>query len=326
LTLDAGPYHARPLAAVRWIGCGMEAATASTGTTFRAIACCHQVRQKDSVYYFVAYPAEDLLEKVRFISRYYGDGEQIAPDTKATEHDEIASFISKVERSDSAFQRQLSGQGTLDPELLRDRESQRRSPAVLLFTHERLQFDRLGQYENVGNLEEPKGKFLVIDGQHRLAALQFYLNSHPKEAASIHVPCVIFDGKQENFAAEMFVIINSTPTRINKSHLVDLYERVSYVSPDKKFAARVVDMLYSSDDSPCSIGSTASADAASSRSGSCKPSCSTRSTAGYCRCGSASSGPAPTSATSRSSMAWCGTSSRPPRRCGATRGETRITS
>jgi hypothetical protein len=61
---------------------------------------------------------------------------------------------------------------------------------------------------------------------------------------------VIFDGKSEDFATEMFVIINSTPTRINKSHLVDLYERVSYVSPDKKFAARVVDMLYTSADSP----------------------------------------------------------------------------
>ncbi|MGQ0646773.1 MAG: DGQHR domain-containing protein [Gemmatimonadaceae bacterium] len=211
-----------------------------------------QVRQKDSVYYFVAYPAEDLLAKVRFISRFYGDGEQIAPDTPPAEGDEIASFISRVERSDAAFQRQLSkAKVRAIRNFYETAESQPPIPAsILLFTHERLQFDRLGQYENVGNLQQPTAKFLVIDGQHRLAALRFYLHSHPKEAASIHVPCVIFDGKQENFAAEMFVIINSTPTRINKSHLVDLYERVSYVSPDKKFAARVVDMLYSSDDSP----------------------------------------------------------------------------
>ena len=211
-----------------------------------------QVRQKDSVYYFVAYPAQDLLEKVRFISRFYGDGEQIAPDTRQVEHDEIAAFISQVERSDAAFQRQLSkAKVRAIRNFYETAESQPPIPAsVLLFTHETLPFDRLGQYANVGNLQEPRGKFLVIDGQHRLAALRFYLNSHPREAASIHVPCVIFDGKQENFAAEMFVIINSTPTRINKSHLVDLYERVSYVSPDKKFAARVVEMLYSEDDSP----------------------------------------------------------------------------
>ena len=48
----------------------------------------------------------------------------------------------------------------------------------------------------------------------------------------------------------MFVIINSTPTRINKSHLVDLYERVSWAAPDRKFAARVVEKLYSEGDSP----------------------------------------------------------------------------
>jgi hypothetical protein len=48
----------------------------------------------------------------------------------------------------------------------------------------------------------------------------------------------------------MFVIINSTPTRINKSHLVDLYERVSWASADKKFAARLVEKLYSEGDSP----------------------------------------------------------------------------
>ena len=38
----------------------------------------------------------------------------------------------------------------------------------------------------------------------------------------------------------MFVIINSTPTRINKSHLVDLYEKVSWAAPDRKFASRLV--------------------------------------------------------------------------------------
>ena len=66
----------------------------------------------------------------------------------------------------------------------------------------------------------------------------------------MHVPCVIFDGKSEDFATEMFDIINSTPTRINKSHLVDLYERVSWAAPDKKFAAKVVDKLYREGDSP----------------------------------------------------------------------------
>jgi hypothetical protein len=61
---------------------------------------------------------------------------------------------------------------------------------------------------------------------------------------------VNFDGKSEDLATERFVIINSTPTRITKSHLVDLYERVSWAAPDRKLSARVVERLYSGGDSP----------------------------------------------------------------------------
>jgi DGQHR domain-containing protein len=210
-----------------------------------------QVRQKDSVYYFVAYPAEDLLEKVRFISRFYGDGEQIAPDVPP-EGDEIAGFIAKIEKTEKAFQRQLSkAKVKAITNFYETAVSQPPIPgAVLLFTDERLAFESVGRFDNVGNLQEPRGQYLIIDGQHRLAALHFYMQDRPEEASSIHVPCVIFDGKSEDFASEMFVIINSTPTRINKSHLVDLYERVSWASPDKKFSARVVDHLYRDGDSP----------------------------------------------------------------------------
>src|SRR5208283_3719796 len=121
---------------------------------------------------------------------------------------------------------------------------------VLLFTAEKLRFDAVRPFDNVGNLDEPRGKYLIIDGQHRLAALHFFARQHPDDAKTLHVPCIIFDGKSEDFATEMFVIINSTPTRINKSHLVDLYERVSWAAPDKKFAASVVERLYVEGDSP----------------------------------------------------------------------------
>ena len=61
---------------------------------------------------------------------------------------------------------------------------------------------------------------------------------------------MLFDGRSGEFATEMFVIINSTHTRINRSHLVDLYEKVSWESPEKKFAAKVANLLYGEDDSP----------------------------------------------------------------------------
>jgi DGQHR domain-containing protein len=80
--------------------------------------------------------------------------------------------------------------------------------------------------------------------------LKFFEKTHPDDAKSIYVPCIIFDGRSDDFATEMFVIINSTPTRINKSHLIDLYERVSWAEPDRRFSARIVEMLYSQKDSP----------------------------------------------------------------------------
>lgn len=66
-----------------------------------------QIRQKDGVFYFVSYRAKDLMAKVRFISRFYGEGEEITP-SRVSQDDDIAQFISKIERNDEAFQRSVS--------------------------------------------------------------------------------------------------------------------------------------------------------------------------------------------------------------------------
>jgi len=210
-----------------------------------------RIRQKDGIFYFASCPAGEILSKVRFISRFYGEGEQIAPQT-VPQNDEIAQFIARVEHTDQAFQRQLSRAKVRALKNFYEMAvSQPPIPGtVLLFTAETLRFAALSGQDNIGHLQEPDEKYLIIDGQHRLAALNFYLKEHPTEASSINVPCVIFDGRSEDFAAEMFVIINSTPTRINKSHLVDLYERVSWADPDKRFAARMGEDLYTEGDSP----------------------------------------------------------------------------
>ena len=66
-----------------------------------------QIRQNDRVFCFVAYPAEDLLRRIRFMSRFYNEGERIVPD-EVPEGDDIARFIARIEQSDTAFQRRLS--------------------------------------------------------------------------------------------------------------------------------------------------------------------------------------------------------------------------
>lgn len=211
-----------------------------------------QIRQKDAAFYFASYAPEKLLEQVRFISRFYAEeGGGIAAEEIPPE-DDVAQFISKVERSDGAFQRELSkAKVAAIRNFYETAISQPPIPGtVLLFTPQTLRFEAWTDGSGVGRLQEPEQKFLIIDGQHRLAALQFYIRTHPDEAKNIQVPCVIFDGRSEDFATEMFVIINSTPTRINKSHLIDLYEKVSFAEPDRRFAAHITELLYREADSP----------------------------------------------------------------------------
>src|SRR4030095_13252550 len=67
-----------------------------------------QIRQKDAVFYFASYPSEELLTRVRFISRFYDEeGGTIAPE-EVHEEDDVAQFIARIERSERAFQRAVS--------------------------------------------------------------------------------------------------------------------------------------------------------------------------------------------------------------------------
>jgi DGQHR domain-containing protein len=209
-----------------------------------------RIRQKDGIFYFVSFKAPDVLGRVRFTSRFYFEGERI--EAEAEVDDPIAKFIGSVERSEKAFQRLLSRRKVR--EIVNFYESAETQPAIpgsiLLFSEDVLKFRPLGQYQSIGDLEDPKSGFLIIDGQHRLAGLHFYAARHPGLLDQIEVPCVIFDGKTGDFAAEMFVIINSTQTRINRSHLVDLLDRISRYDDKTRLAAVLVRKLYEEASSP----------------------------------------------------------------------------
>ncbi len=209
-----------------------------------------RIRQKDGIFYFVSFKAPDVLKRVRFTSRFYFEGETI--EAEGDRDDPIAKFIGSVERSEKAFQRMLSRRKIR--EIVNFYDSAETQPAIpgtiLLFSEEVLNFKPLGNFESVGNLDDPRSGFLIIDGQHRLAGLNFYGSKNPRLLDQIEVPCVIFDGKTADFAAEMFVIINSTQTRINRSHLVDLLDRISRYDDKTRLAAILVKQLYEEASSP----------------------------------------------------------------------------
>src|SRR2546427_4898699 len=209
-----------------------------------------RIVQKEGTFYFVACKATDLLDRVRFTSRYYFEGERIEADEPG--EDEVARFIAGIEKSEKSFQRILNRRKIR--QIVNFYETAVSQPLIpgpiLLCTDETLRLRRSDSSESVGFLSDPDGKFLIIDGQHRLAALHFFRQKHPDQIKQVEVPCVLFDGKSADFATEMFVVINSTHTRINKSHPVDLYERVSWETPEKKLAAKIVNLLYEESDSP----------------------------------------------------------------------------
>ena len=66
-----------------------------------------RIRQKDGIFHFASLPPKDILAKVRFISRFYGEGDQIAHQV-IPQSDEIAQFIARIHHNDAAFQRLLS--------------------------------------------------------------------------------------------------------------------------------------------------------------------------------------------------------------------------
>lgn len=213
-----------------------------------------RIRQKDSVFYFASMHARELLKHVRFVSRFHFEGETIEAHVA---DDPIAKFIGKIERSDAAFQRPLKKQKIRD--LVRFYESVSQQPAIpgtiLLVTGETLNFRGSAEGADVGHLSEPSEPFDIIDGQHRLAGLHFFsreleAKGQPGILDRIEVPVLIFDGKSADYAAEMFVTINATQTKINKSHLVDLMDKVTMATPQEKFAAKIVQELYKDDRSP----------------------------------------------------------------------------
>ena len=209
-----------------------------------------QIRQKEGTVYFASCKARDVLSRVRFTSRFYFEGDTL--EAEAERDDPIAKFIGSIEKSEKAFQRLMSRKKIRD--IVNFYESAELQPAipgtVLLFSEDVLGFRRISGYDSIGHLEDPKSGFLIIDGQHRLAGLHFYGERNPELMDKIDVPCLVFDGKTGDFAAEMFVIINSTQTRINRSHLVDMLDRIGRYDEETRLAAVLVRKLYEEPSSP----------------------------------------------------------------------------
>jgi DGQHR domain-containing protein len=106
--------------------------------------------------------------------------------------------------------------------------------AVLLVSEEPVTFVAQGANPFVGLLQmnEAEGTLRVLDGQHRLLALDAMLGSPEAEAIrGVQVPAILFSGLPAPSVVEMFVTINSKHTRLNPSLLYSLKGRQLYPDP-----------------------------------------------------------------------------------------------
>src|SRR5580658_9636510 len=120
-----------------------------------------QIRQKDSIFYFASYSSEHLLKRVRFISRFYDEEAGVIAPEEIPAGDDVAQFIAKIERSDKAFQRELSKSkvGSIR-NFYETANSQPPIPGtVLLFTPQKLHFEGWSDGSGVGRLQEPADKY-----------------------------------------------------------------------------------------------------------------------------------------------------------------------
>ncbi|MBI3183290.1 MAG: DGQHR domain-containing protein [Myxococcales bacterium] len=106
--------------------------------------------------------------------------------------------------------------------------------AVLVVSEEPVTFTAQGANPFVGlvQLSESEGTLRVLDGQHRLLALDALLSSPEADAIrEVQVPAILFAGLPAPAVVEMFVTINSKHTRLNPSLLYSLKGRQLYPDP-----------------------------------------------------------------------------------------------
>ena len=118
-----------------------------------------RIRQKEGTFYFIAYKAADLLDRVKFTSRYYFEGERI--EAEAPGEDDVARFITGIEKSEQSFQRLLNRRKV--SQIVNFYETAVGQPVIpgtiLLFTDDQLRFRTIPSADGVGHLSEPQEKF-----------------------------------------------------------------------------------------------------------------------------------------------------------------------
>jgi DGQHR domain-containing protein len=208
-----------------------------------------EIHQAGTSFYLARFSARDLVRLVAFVQRGGPDRKR----TRARElQDHVWDALQAVPFEEKSYQREIRASKIQQIkhyyEKIEDELPLIPTP-ILLAAKQKLVVEPGRPLVTLQIPQEP-GSFGIIDGQHRMLALQVYIAEHPD--TTFDVPVVIFSGESVAHMVELFAVINSTQTRVPRSHIYDLtMERPAHLQePGLADAYRVVRFLNADAASP----------------------------------------------------------------------------
>ncbi len=155
-----------------------------------------------------------------------------------------ASELSKVVRlSHRSRDERLALQRTLDRKRLKEIALYLREPHSLIANNIILNFDQSVRFEAIQNHEIENAGFLtipdnmpcatILDGQHRLMGFQL------TDKIDFELSCIGFLNLDENQAADIFTVINTTQKPLSKSLLLDIRHYIGKTEGEEKKATDI---------------------------------------------------------------------------------------
>lgn len=208
-----------------------------------------EIHQAGTSFYLARFSARDVVRLVAFVQRGGADRKRGRPREM---QDHVWAALQSVPFEEKSYQREIRASKIQQIkhyyEKIEDELPLIPTP-ILLAAKEKLVVEPGRPLVTLQIPQEP-GSFGIIDGQHRMLALQVYIEEHPD--TTFDVPVVIFSGESVAHMVELFAVINSTQTRVPRSHIYDLtLERpAQFQEPGLADAYRVVKFLNQDETSP----------------------------------------------------------------------------
>jgi DGQHR domain-containing protein len=217
-----------------------------------------RVKQFGVEFYQAGLSAKDIDRLVKFeVLGYSGGPEAEQPKSRGGTRSRVNwdSLERRISESETAYQRpvirrKIDELATYYREC-KDAGSLPAIPGAVIITSEkRFTFTPVAGHHDLGLLQIPEehGVLRVLDGQHRLLALNAL--SQAGESLNIEVPAVLFDTLDARQIVELFVTINAKHTRLNPSHIISLSGRKLYPDPNQALAHDIIRSLNDDDTSP----------------------------------------------------------------------------